>query len=357
MDVRFVQSSDPYHYYEIVLETGRTVRRFAKQNGFQYECYIGIKRGYFAWHATFNRILIFKELLDRGFDGWICYLDADAFIVNQNFDLKKYLSDKAEYGAILTSGGSDYFWDVNAGVMFLNAKSPWASWCVREWLARFMTISDEELKSSCFFDTTVPHDQDLLQEILRVNPTSRHSIFLETPKLLNCGVEDLDGAFIAQYMRDCAPNLNDRVEDIKRIVREILHPGRECLPSGSAPASDLTKSQEVLIASTLYWELLNRNPDPDELRRCHEVLRRYGLEYGLPILLKEILRGGPDAIKRQETLIVSALYHGLLNRSPDQEGLQHNMKFLRQFGLEHGLPVLLREFLDSEEFKTLFGTV
>lgn len=356
MDVLLVQSSDPYHYHEIVLETGRTVRHFARKNNFQYECYIGIKRGCFAWHATFNRILIFKELLDRGFDGWMCYLDADALIANQNFDLATYLSDKAGYGAILTSGGSGNFWDVNAGVMFLNARSPWTTWCVREWHASFMAISDESLKSSCFFDTTIPHDQDLLQEVLQANPDSRNSVFLESPSLLNAGPENLANAFIVQYYRAYAPNLNDRVAGIKKIVREVLGHDHEYPPSGGAAIPDLAQSQIVFLISGLYWNLLHRTPQTDELNHFQQVFGQYGLEYGFPLLLKEIMGGGPDGVIRQETLIVSALYYGLLNRHPDPEGVQQNLECLQRYGLHQGLAILLRQFVDSEEFRTALGS-
>src|SRR5258708_2102608 len=82
MDIVCLQTADPDIYYDLLYQTSKTVRLYCNRHGIRYESYIGIKRGYFAWHATFNRIFLIKELLDSGFRGWICYIDADAYVAN-----------------------------------------------------------------------------------------------------------------------------------------------------------------------------------------------------------------------------------------------------------------------------------
>ena len=67
MDIICLQTADPVDYYEMLYETSKTVRMYCKDKGIHYHCYIGIKRGYFSWHASFNRIYMVKEILDSGF--------------------------------------------------------------------------------------------------------------------------------------------------------------------------------------------------------------------------------------------------------------------------------------------------
>src|SRR3954447_11671177 len=93
-EVLVLQSADPYHYFDMLVETSRTVRHFCQTNGFRYQCVIGIKRGYYSWHATFNRIILLKELIASGYLGWVFYIDADAYIADQTFDLRAYLEEK-----------------------------------------------------------------------------------------------------------------------------------------------------------------------------------------------------------------------------------------------------------------------
>src|SRR6185369_16303432 len=118
------------------VETSRTARSFCQKNGFIYESYVGIKRGYFGWHAAFNRIPILEGLIESGFKGWFFYLDADAYIADQDFNLKSYLEDKQQYAAVfVASGATDLWFDVNDGVFLLNTSSIIAQDLVRLWAA------------------------------------------------------------------------------------------------------------------------------------------------------------------------------------------------------------------------------
>jgi hypothetical protein len=60
-DFIFLQTCDPDRYFAIWAAGSQTVRRYCAKQGFGYEAYIGIKSGYFPWHATYNRIFLFKE--------------------------------------------------------------------------------------------------------------------------------------------------------------------------------------------------------------------------------------------------------------------------------------------------------
>ena len=44
--------------------------------------FFGIVRGFHSWQATCNRSGLLKRLIDTGYKGWVCYLDADAFVAD-----------------------------------------------------------------------------------------------------------------------------------------------------------------------------------------------------------------------------------------------------------------------------------
>ena len=128
-----------------------------------------------------------KEMLDRGFRGWILYADADAYIANLKFDLRDYLKDKNEYAMILRPGAfTGEFWDVNVGVMLVNCSSERAEWLVNHWPATFLQVPDDVLKSA--FDWgSVPHDQELFQKILSDNPDLEPYILKDLIQTLHSG--------------------------------------------------------------------------------------------------------------------------------------------------------------------------
>lgn len=91
MGIVFVQTADPIRYRIFLEITSQTVREYCARHGFGYESFLGIARGYHPWQATYNRIPILRRWADSGFSGWICYLDADAYIADLAFDLRAYL--------------------------------------------------------------------------------------------------------------------------------------------------------------------------------------------------------------------------------------------------------------------------
>src|SRR5260221_2713500 len=50
LDILCFQTSDPYNYYDMLMETARTARLYCQRHGLRYESFVGIKRGYFGWH-------------------------------------------------------------------------------------------------------------------------------------------------------------------------------------------------------------------------------------------------------------------------------------------------------------------
>src|SRR5215469_9900652 len=94
--VRFFQTSDYQEYLPLLRLTEKTCIEFCKINDIAYFQTIGLYKGNAPWHATFNRITYFQELLSSGFDGWSIYCDADAYINDLHFPIHKFLNENAD---------------------------------------------------------------------------------------------------------------------------------------------------------------------------------------------------------------------------------------------------------------------
>ena len=166
MSITFVQTSDPFRYYPMLQETARTVRQYCLKNGFRYEQYVGVKRGHMLWQATFNRIYMLKEMLDRGVEGWVFYLDADSMIVDMTFDVVDYLAEKGRYGGIFAGYLSERY-DINAGGFAVNLSHPAGRALVEEYYRRGEALSGEDYHKALSWDHDVLDDQAILYGILK----------------------------------------------------------------------------------------------------------------------------------------------------------------------------------------------
>jgi hypothetical protein len=216
-EVIFLQTADADEYNEMLHLSSKTVKAFCKKSNFQYESHLGVIRGYYSWQATFNRIPMLYRLVESGFFGWTCYLDADAFIADLNFDLKEYLADKNDIALIAARGGSNFWWAINAGVLFINLGHPLGRAITREWHSLFSAITDDELRSAADW-SSVPDDQSLLHQVLRSMPDIENHIVIDRaqPPLIN-----YEGRFIKQVLR-VAGSIQDRANKLRAEVSQLL---------------------------------------------------------------------------------------------------------------------------------------
>lgn len=186
LDVQILQTAD-FEQYAAMLALGRTFNEaYALRHGFRYHSHIGIKRGYFPWHATFNKIFLIHEWLMTGFRGWILYLDADAYVYDRDFDLISYLNDNSDKALIAAPGGiSRHRWDINAGVLLINLNNETARHIVEDWYADIMQTSDEQLRTAKIWNLNVKGDQFRLIQILQKNPKYLDEISLVKRSFFN----------------------------------------------------------------------------------------------------------------------------------------------------------------------------
>jgi Glycosyl transferase family 90/Methyltransferase domain len=218
MKILFMQTAD-VTYRSLLEVTAQTVREYCARHGCEYESFFGITRGFHPWHAAYNRISLLKRLLDSGYSGWVCYLDADAYIVNLNFDLRDYLKDKANVALIIAPGGpSPHWWNINDGVFLINLAHPVGQAIVGSWSRGFDEITDEQLRAAAAW-SQVTDDQNLLHQVLQDVPNAEQSTLVdkECPRLLNYH----DGMFIRQVLR-VVGSLEKRTALLRKQVEEVL---------------------------------------------------------------------------------------------------------------------------------------
>lgn len=218
MQITFFQTSDPFRYVDMLAQTSRTVRRYCQQHGFGYESYIGVKRGFFPWQASFNRLYIFEEMISRGLEGWVVYMDADAYIVDLDFDLREYLGSFGGRAFVASpSGATREFWDINNGVLFVNISHPAGRYILRRWKAAYECATDQYVHACPDWYMGLD-DQAMLHQVLQDNSHLFHEIAHSKWETVNSP----QASFIRQYLRAMEKDLPTRVAAITREVDAIL---------------------------------------------------------------------------------------------------------------------------------------
>ena len=260
VNVTFLQTADLDLYRPLLEATSRTVREYCGRRGYAYESFCGVFRGHHPWQATYNRIVMLRRLLEAGFLGWACYLDADAYIADLDFDLDVFLTTKENVAMVFAPGGSPpSWWNVNAGVCLFNFAHPVARSVVRDWFERFDAITDLKLQDARDWDRA-PDDQTLLWESLKHVPDAETHTWIDAvePRTLN-----YDGRFIKQVLR-ASGTLEERLRVLTARIDTIL---------GSV-ADQEVRTLRTAFATALYRVALMREPDPPGLLNAVQALQR-----------------------------------------------------------------------------------
>ena len=219
--VTILQTSDAFYYADMLFATSRTVRALCRKQGLEYEAYIGVKRGFYPYQATFNRIYMLSELVERGYKGWALYLDADAFVADLDFDLHSFLLPLADKAFLATpSGASDEPWDVNAGVFFMNLSHPDGLTILKQWRAAYEAADEDRLRECASWYTGLD-DQQMLHEILKSLPSRNETCSLLPWELINSP----SATFIRQHLRAMHDDMAIRIAAIKREVEQVMRDG------------------------------------------------------------------------------------------------------------------------------------
>ena len=228
--IKFVQTADPEKYVRLLEVSSQGTRWFCDANGFEYEAFVGLKHGWHPWHATFNRIDLLVAALESGFDGWLIYLDADAFVVGLTFDLRAYLEHHADRALIARASVPEDAptWRINAGVLMFNLRHPAAARIILIW-KRLFDLSRLFGQLSVRPAWAIVDDQKLLQAVLWAAPGLKKFIHYEQPDLVN----GADATFIAQFLLSDVPDMDMRIALVAaRIARAFVEAGLDPAEAG-----------------------------------------------------------------------------------------------------------------------------
>jgi hypothetical protein len=293
MEIMFLQTADDLVYREILDASARANIAFCRRHNIVYESYCGVKAGASPWMATYNRIFMLNEVLDRGFAGWAIFIDADAFIADMDFDFRRYLAQNAAYCLIGTTGGSATPWDINAGVLFINLGDPEGHVFVREWQKQFYDkVPQSYLADESSVWDEYPNDQTLMYEVLKSNPR----LLIKTKREDSANYNYVDGRVIRQALRASFRDLRSRTNWVREQVGMVL---------GSAAASeqyvDLTA-----IANKLGCD------KGDQVGNAHQYTEIYKFLFeefrfeSLECLEVGLLQGGPEVGGSADRLVHDA---------------------------------------------------
>lgn len=232
-NIKIFQTSDNEYYKEMLEISSACNKIYSAKFDLSYETFMGLKRGYYSWHACFNRILFLKEQIDDGFEGWVFYLDADAFVYDHTRDVRGIL--QAYEGDFLFSPGglTGEKWDVNDGVFLINLGSAAGKELALAWYEHFMSTPEDVLQKASEWQM-VPSDQPRLHEILQKNPHLLERLTIVPREIFN----NEKASFIRQVLRSNASSLEERVNTLRQEVSEVL----TCKPS---PAGKYSTSEAM----------------------------------------------------------------------------------------------------------------
>jgi len=273
LSITFIQTADAFRYADMAEITSKSVRAYAERRGYAYELFLGLKYGKHPWHAAFNRVFMLEDMIRRGVTGWVCYMDADAWIEDQAFDLDTYLEQHNDQSAIFASSlATDNWWDVNSGALFVNLSNEigvrfaqeWHDRCLEAW-PRIADVAD--------FPFGGPDDQSILHEILAASDDYKATMWIESPDLFNSAWAQ----FIRQHLRSNSTDMSSRIAHIRGEVSRVLS-GGEVMADEAGVASALD------VVSGLYEGILGRPADGGLQNPYVSTVARQGVRDGIAMV-------------------------------------------------------------------------
>jgi hypothetical protein len=209
MKYKIIQTCDATSDYIKLFNLSSMVNKeYCKKWNYEYDSFIGLKKGYHSWHAVFNRIYMLNECIEENIYDWIIYLDVDAFIVDFNISFDDIIKDEQNKDkALLLMGFGEKHNNmcINTGVLFINIKHTKTKYLINNWKTTLeLVISDEALQASkepwsIKMNNVIIDDQVLLSMIFFLLDELKLTDTMIYRYLNNQGI--LNNSFIQQVMR------------------------------------------------------------------------------------------------------------------------------------------------------------
>ncbi|MGK7869423.1 hypothetical protein [Falsiroseomonas sp. E2-1-a20] len=238
-DILLYQTADADRFFPMISATMQCNRAFCLRRDVRMEVFIGVRRGIHPWQATYNRLGMLGDLLARDYDGWLIYLDADAFVPSPRFEIRGFLKQHADSAMIHPVGGGKGPWDVNAGVFLWNFARPETREVARRWIAAFEQVTDQQLRNAAD-PVFLMNDQTMLHAVLRDAPELTACVALEA--------HDVIGYPHSRLIKQFVPNGQQTLEErTARIVEAVEQARRRSGAAAAQGADQVRRSAMALI--------------------------------------------------------------------------------------------------------------
>jgi hypothetical protein len=228
-DMILYQTADADRFFPMISATMQCNRAFCLRRQVTMEVFIGIRRGFHPWQATYNRLGLLADLLARDYAGWLIYLDADAFVPSPRMDINGFLKQHAASAMIHPRGGGKGPWDVNGGVFLWNFARPETREVARRWIAAFGQVTDQQLRNAAD-PAFLMSDQTMLHAVLRDAPELTASVALEE--------QDVIGYPHSRLIRQFVPNGLQTLEERTARIMEAVEQARRRSGAAAAQGAD-----------------------------------------------------------------------------------------------------------------------
>lgn len=183
-EVLILQTADANRYAKMLAVSSAINKAYCQRWGMAYESFSGVIFGNKSFQAMYNRTALLWFLMERGYHGWVLYLDADAVVSDFNFDFKSYLLNKRKVGKQMIfhpvhDHGHDlqFFGHVNDGAFAMDLSGSTARALISTWYSFYQEFYGEKDYDEAKLWTDLLDDQASLQRILFANrETLRHCI-------------------------------------------------------------------------------------------------------------------------------------------------------------------------------------
>jgi hypothetical protein len=208
-------------YLEMMELSAKASRAYARKWNCDYLQQNGIAIGWLPEHATYNKPPILQMALSRkGYDA-VLLLDADAVIVDHNFDFLELLSEEYMIAAKAVDRKDPHTSNINIGVTLWNLRHPNTREVLDKWhrLCRARAYERQEKRAD---------DQTILHKILREEYTSEQRAHM-IQALNTTHIRYSRGTAVRHFIRKNGTTWGEssgfhRVEKVRAAVEEVCGP-------------------------------------------------------------------------------------------------------------------------------------
>jgi hypothetical protein len=208
-------------YLEMMELSAKASRAYARKWNCDYLQQKGVIIGWKPEHATYNKPAVLRMALSRKCYDTVLLLDADAVIVDHDFDMLELLSEEYMIAARAVDKVDPHTSNINIGVTLWNLRHPNTHEVLEKWHRRCRRRVYEQQKK-------ISDDQKILHEIFREEYNSEQRAHM-IQTINTTHIRYRRGTAVRHFIRSDSAKWGessgfDRVEEVRAAVQEVCGP-------------------------------------------------------------------------------------------------------------------------------------